>query len=233
MIPFLRKSRTSLLIRFRELVRPARAAQIYLIDAEARCESARQAGAPLFASQLFQEASVFLHCATDELQHRRFAEAKVLALLAQTRASNALTIAEMAKTHSRDDLQQQLQSTLITVREIAERLFYLDKHSLQHPDRSKEQIHKALSDLQSAFRFLKDDDFSTARAHLGYASAMTIRLTSSLHDRPSFETINRLRRIHFPEPFDRWFVKQVDDIQRLIASPLLSEARDSAKTNAN
>jgi len=232
MIPFSRKSRTSLLKRFWEFVRPSRTAQIYLINAEARCESARQAGAPLFASQLFQEASVFLHCATDEFQHRRFAEARVLALLSQTRASNALTIAEMAKTHSRDDLQQQLQSTLISVREITERLFHLDNHTLEPPDKSKEQIHKALSDLQSAFRSLNDDDFSTARAHLGYASARTVRLISSLHDRPSFETINRVRRVHVPEAFDRWFIKRVDETEQLLASPRLSRARDSAKTNA-
>ncbi|MCX6143925.1 MAG: hypothetical protein NTZ35_11965 [Ignavibacteriales bacterium] len=232
MIPFSWKFRTNLLKRFRELVRPARAAQMYLIDAEAQCDAARQARAPLFASHLFQEASIFLHSAHDEFQHRRFAEARILANLARTRAANALTIAEIAKSNSRDDLQHQLQSTLISLGQIAKRLFHPDKHPLECIDKCIDQMHEAVKDLQTAFASLNDDDYSTARAHLGYASAMTECLESTLHDQPSLEPTIRVKWRPVPESFDHWFVKRVNEIERLVSCIQLSEAGNSAETNA-
>jgi len=232
MTPLSWKSRTSFWNRFRGLIRPASAAQMYLIDAEAQCEAARQAKAPLFASHLFQHANIFLHSAHDEFQHRRFVEASVLARLACTRAANALTITAIAKSNSRDDLQHQLQSALISLGQMVKRLYDPDGNTPECADRSIQQIHSAVTDLQSAFESLNEDDFSTARAHLGYASAMTERLKSSLRDQASFEPTIRIRRRPVPESFDRWFVEQVNEIEQLVPRVQLSEAGDSAKTNA-
>jgi len=233
MTPFLPQSRTSLSKRFQELFRPARAAQMYLIDAKAQCEVARQAGAPLFASQLFQETSILLHCASDEFQHHRFAEARVLALLALKRASDALTVAEMARLHFREDLQHQMQCVLITLGDIKKMQFRSDTCSLECADKCKEQIHKALTDLLSAFTSLHDNDFSTARAHLGYASAMTERLKSYLQVQSSFEANVNRRRRSASESFDRWFIKHANEIEQMDQSPRLFDAHDSAKVKVN
>ena len=220
--------------RLQEIFRPKLAAQMCLVDAEAQCESARHARATFFAGQLFQDAMVLLRCARETFREGRFAETKVLALLARRRAAQAADVAEKTKSDSRIQLQREIGHTLTTFSETRRLLLRSPANSpTGNSDRYEELFQKALADLLNASQSLVNDDFATASAHLGYARALTQRLKSRLHNRvaPGDATVVNGGTTTI-ESFPKWFVEQLKETQRLDPPPGLSGAQNALEIDS-
>jgi glycogen debranching enzyme len=219
--------------RLQKIFRPKLAAQMCLVDAEAECESAKQARAMFFAAQLFQETMVLLRCARETFREGRFEETKVLALLARRKAAHAVDVAEKTKLESRMQLQRQMEHTLTTLSE-ARRLLLRSPASppTGNNDGYEELFQKALADLLNASQSLGNDDFTTASAHLGYARALTERLKSRLHDRVASDATTVKGAEIRLDSFPKWFVDQLKEIQQLDPSARFSGAHNAFKIDS-
>ena len=154
-----------------------------IVRARDLLEVARRTRAPLYASQLFQKSSTFVHSAEESFTESRLLQAFFLSRIAIAAIDKSIRESQKVKLQWESRIRREIVETQDFLRQAKQELCHCSGRSdTEDHAASNNEIDKVSDELMDALDLLQAGELYSAETHLSFSKSMIQRrLSSSIH----------------------------------------------------